>query len=188
VSASPIEEGRAALRAGDPAAARRAFERALAEGGSGAALEGLGEALYLEHLYVAAAATYERAYAAYRAERQSLAAGRVARTLAWVTGNVLGDWAVRSGWLARARSILEEAGTDRPEHGWVLIIRSISEPDAAVREALLREAIAIGRRFGDPDVEFMAVAYLGGVFVMVDRVEEGWSSATRRWRRCAPAS
>jgi DNA-binding CsgD family transcriptional regulator len=173
VSASPIEEGRAALRAGDAAAARRAFERALADGESGAALEGLGEALYLEHDYAAAAATYERAYSAYRAERQSLAAARVARTLAWVTGNVLGDWAVRSGWLARARSILEEAGTDRADYGWVLIIRSITEPDPAVREALLREAIATGRRFGDPDVEFMAVAFLGGVLVMIDRVEEG---------------
>jgi tetratricopeptide (TPR) repeat protein len=150
VSASPTEEGRAALRAGDAAAARRAFERALADGESGEALEGLGEALYLEHEYVAAAATYERAYSAYRAERQSVAAGRAARTLAWVTGNVLGDWAVRSGWLARASSILEEAGADRPEHGWVLIIRSIAEPDVAVREALLREAIALGRRFGAP--------------------------------------
>jgi DNA-binding CsgD family transcriptional regulator/Tfp pilus assembly protein PilF len=166
-------EGRAALRAGDLAAARRAFERALAEGESGAALEGLGEALYLEHDYAAAAAAYERAYSAYRAERQSSAAGRVARTLGWVTGNVLGDWAVRSGWLARASRILEEAGSDRADYGWVLIIRSIPEPDPAVREALLREAIAIGRRYGDPDVEFMAVAYLGGVFVMVDRVEEG---------------
>src|SRR6266511_1765587 len=59
------------------------------------------------------------------------------------------------------------------ERGWVLIIRAFSEPDAQVREALLREAIAIGRRFGDPDIEFLALAYLGGVFVMTDRVEEG---------------
>ena len=42
-----------------------------------------------------------------------------------------------------------------------------------MREALLREAIAIGRRFGDPDIEFEALAYLGGVFLMTDRVEEG---------------
>jgi hypothetical protein len=39
-----------------------------------------------------------------------MAAGRAARTVAWITGNVLGDWAVRSGWLARARVLLEEAG------------------------------------------------------------------------------
>jgi hypothetical protein len=173
VSSPQIEEGLAALRDGDAASARRAFELALAEVESGEALEGLGEALYLEREYAAAAAQYERACSAYRRERQTMAAGRAARTAAWITGNVLGDWAVRSGWLARARTILEEAGEDRAEHGWVLIIKAFSEPDAHVREALLREAIAIGRRFGEPDIEFLALAYLGGLFVMTDRVEEG---------------
>jgi tetratricopeptide (TPR) repeat protein len=173
VSSPQIEEGLAALRNGDAATARRAFEHALAEVESGEALEGLAEALYLERQYAAAAAQYERACTAYRRERRTMAAGRAARTAAWITGNVLGDWAVRSGWLARARTILEEAGEDQPEYGWVLIIKAFSEPDAQVREALLREAIAIGRRFTDPDIEFLALAYLGGLFVMTDRVEEG---------------
>jgi hypothetical protein len=133
----------------------------------------LREALYLDRNYAASAAHYERAYAAYRRQRNTMAAGRAARTLAWITGNVLGDWAVRSGWLARARTILEQAGKDRPEHGWVLIIKAFSEPDVQLREAVLREAIAIGRRFGDPDIEFLALAYLGGLFVMTDRVQEG---------------
>jgi hypothetical protein len=47
------------------------------------------------------------------------------------------------------------------------------EPDAQVPEQLLRETIAIGRRFSDPDIEFDALAYLGGVFMMTDRIEEG---------------
>jgi tetratricopeptide (TPR) repeat protein len=173
VSSPLIEAGSAALRDGDAAAARRAFESALAEVESGEALEGLAEALYLEREYATSFAHYERAYTAYRRERNNMAAGRAARALAWITGNVLGDWAVRSGWLARARTILEEVGEDRSEHGWVLIIRAFSEPDAQVRESLLREAIAIGRRFGDPDIEFLALAYLGGLLVMIDRVEEG---------------
>ncbi len=168
-----IEEGRAALREGDAASARRAFESALAEVESGEVLEGLGEALYLEREYAAAAAHYERAYAAYRRGRENLAAGRAARMAAWITGNVFGDWAVQSGWFARARTILEEAGGDRPERGLVLVIRSFSEPDAQVREALFREALAIGRRFGDPDVEFEALGYLGCLLVLTDRVEEG---------------
>jgi tetratricopeptide (TPR) repeat protein len=130
VSSALIQQGLAALRTGDAAAARRVFETALAEGESGQVLEGLGEALYLGREYVAAVAHYERAYVAYRRERQSMAAGRAARTVAWITGNVLGDWAVRSGWLARARALLEEAGVDRPEHGWVLIIKAFSEPEA----------------------------------------------------------
>jgi len=168
-----IEEGQAALRDGDAASARRAFESALAEAESGEVLEGLAEALYLEREYAASATHYERAYAAYRRERENLAAGRAARMVAWITGNIFGDWAVQSGWFARACTILEEVGPDRPEHGWVLVMKTFSEPDAQVREALLREAVAIGRRFGDPDVEFEALSYLGGLFVLTDRVEEG---------------
>ena len=126
----------------------------MAEGTSGEALEGLAEALYLERQYAAAATHYERAYAAYRREGRSMAAGRAARAVAWISGNVLGDWAVQSGWFGRARTILEEAGADRPERGWVLLIRAYAEPDAQVRaqvrETLLGEAIAVGRRFGDP--------------------------------------
>jgi DNA-binding CsgD family transcriptional regulator len=138
VSSPAIQEGHAALRDGD-----------------------------------AAAAHCERAYAAYRRERDPTAAGRAARTASWITGNVLGDWAVRGGWLARARSILQEAGGDGPEHGWVLLISAFTEPDPRVRESLLREAIAVGRRVGDPDIEFEALSYLGGLYVMTDRVEEG---------------
>jgi tetratricopeptide (TPR) repeat protein len=174
VSSSPrIEQGLAALRAGDAASARRAFESALAEVESGEVLEGLAEALYLEREYAAAADHYERAYSAYRRERDNLAAGRAARMVAWITGSVFGDWAVQSGWFARARTILEEAGEDRREHGWVLTMRSFSEPDAQAREALLREAIALGRRFGDPNIEFEALAYLGCLLIMTDRAEQG---------------
>jgi DNA-binding NarL/FixJ family response regulator len=168
-----IEEGSAALRAGNAASARRAFESALAEVESGEVLEGLAEALYLDREYAASAAHYERAYAAYRRERQGMAAGRAARTVAWITGSILGDWAVQSGWWARARTILEESGEDGPGRGWLLIIRSFSEPDPRDREALLRDAVAVGRRFGDPDVEFEALSFLGGVLLMTDRVEEG---------------
>lgn len=109
-----IEEGFAALRDGAVAAARRGFELAVAEVGSGEALEGLAEALYLQHQYSAAAARYEHAFSAYRGNRENMAAGRAARTIAWITGNVLGDWAVGSGWHARAGTILQEAGEDGP--------------------------------------------------------------------------
>ena len=102
MSSPLVEEGVAALRDGDAAAARRAFELALAEVESGEALEGLAKALYLEQEYEASAAHYERAYVAYRRERNPTAAGRAAMTSSWIAGNVLGDWAVRNGWLARS--------------------------------------------------------------------------------------
>jgi Tfp pilus assembly protein PilF len=53
VSSTLIAQGLAALRAGDAAAARRAFELALAERESGEAFEGLAGALYLEREYTA---------------------------------------------------------------------------------------------------------------------------------------
>jgi hypothetical protein len=60
---------------------------------------------------------------------------------------------------------------DRPEHGWVLIIRAFSGPDAQVRETQLREAIAVGRRFGDPDIEFLVIR-LANLRVRQGRPEE----------------
>jgi ATP/maltotriose-dependent transcriptional regulator MalT len=139
----------------------------------GAALEARGEALYLDGQYSAAAGCYERAYVVYRRERQFLAAGRAARTVSWITGNVLGDWAVQSGWLGRARSVLVELGEEGREHGWALILQAFAEPDPDAREVLLRDAIAIGRRLSDPDVEFEALVCLGGVFIVTGRIEEG---------------
>ncbi len=140
---------------------------------SGAAFEGLADALYLECEYTSAVEHYERAYSAYRRERLNTAAGRAARRLAWISGSVFGDWAVESGWLARARRIFEEAGEDTPEAGWVLIVDSFAEQDMQIRESMLREASTIGRRFGDPAVEFDALAYLGGVLLLTNRVEDG---------------
>jgi len=173
VSSLLVEQGWAALREGDAATARRAFESALVEVSSGEVLEGLAQAKYFERDYAASATFYERAYAAYREERDNLAAGRAARALAWITGNVFGDWAVQSGWFSRALTILDEAGEERPEAGWVLILKTFSEPDVKAREELLRDAITLGRRFHDPDLEFEALGYLGGLFIMTDRAEEG---------------
>jgi DNA-binding CsgD family transcriptional regulator len=168
-----IEEGWAALNAGDAATAHTAFQSALAEIETGSGREGLGQALYLQRDYSDAIKQHERAYAAYRREGQTEAATRVARILAWITGNVLGDWAVQNGWLARALRILAELGEDAPEHGWVLIIRSYTEPDAAAREEMFREAITIGRRFADPNIEIESLASLAGLYLMTGRDNEG---------------
>jgi tetratricopeptide (TPR) repeat protein len=173
MSGSMIEEGWAALHAGDADAARDRFERALQHAESGAAREGLGQAIYLQRDYTGAIAQQERAYAAYRRERKAFAAARAARNLAWITGNVLGDWAVHNGWLARARRILEEVAEDGPERGWVLIIKSYTEPDAEKRQDLCHQAIAIGRRFADPNIEMDALATLGALHLMMGRTDEG---------------
>jgi tetratricopeptide (TPR) repeat protein len=188
MTASMIEEGWAALQAGDAATARDAFERALEQAESGAAREGLGQVLYLQRDYSGAIAQQERAYAAYLKDAEAFAAGRAARILAWITGNVLGDWAVQNGWLARALRILEEVGDDGPEHGWLLIIKSYTEPDAVVREALFREAIAVGRRFADPNLRSRPWPLSAVSISCLTELTKAWRSWMSRWPCCVPAS
>jgi tetratricopeptide (TPR) repeat protein len=173
-----IEDGRAALRAGDADAARAAFERALAEVATGDALEGLARAAYLQLDYPASIEQWERAYAAHRRGGDNAAAARVARTLGYTYGSLVGDMAVHSGWMARSQRLLAEAPDDR-EAGWVTLNRGMFEPDPPTKERLLREAIAIAQRVGAVDLEFVTLAYLGANLVHTDRVDEGWLCSTR---------
>lgn len=168
-----ITEGRDAFRRGDGAASRSAFEAVLAEHVTGEALEGLARALYLEVDYVRSMEAHEHAYAAYRQAGDRQGAARAARMLAWLHGALYGDWAVGNGWLGRARRFLEEAGEPSGEHGWVELTRAMSEPDARKREEHFRAALAIGRRFGDPNLEFESLGWVGVELVMRDQVEEG---------------
>lgn len=167
-----IEAGRAALRVGDAAAARAAFEQALAAEPSGAAAEGLARAAYLDLDYPRAIELWERAYAAHRDAGERVGAVRVARSLAYLYGTVAGDWAVSSGWLARAQTLLGD-DEDSVEAGWVTQHLAMFEDDRVVKESQFRAALELARRFGDTDLEFMTLAYLGASLVHGDRTEEG---------------
>ena len=167
---SPIEEGRAALRAGDAAAARRAFELAGTE--TADVVEGLARVAYLELDFMGAIDMWERAYGMYRAEGDPIAAIRVARQLGYMHGSFAGDWAVSQGWLARAQSLLDgTTGTSEP--GWVALSLGMFEGDRAHKEALLREALAIAREHDDSALEHVARSYLGASLVHADRTADG---------------
>jgi tetratricopeptide (TPR) repeat protein len=167
-----LDVGRAALRSGDAAAARQAFERALAEAESGDLIEGLARAAYLDLDFPQAISEWERAYAVHRQSGDQLGAVRVARTLAAMYTTISGDLAVASGWLARAQTLLAE-GADSPERGWVALNRGMFEPDRGRKDGYFTEALAVARRLGDRDLEFVALAYLGASLVHADRTEEG---------------
>lgn len=137
------------------------------------ALEGFARALYLQVDYPGSLASHERAYVAYRREGDAMGAARVARMLAWLHGTLYGDWAVGNGWLGRAQGFLEEAGENSCEHGWVELIRGLFESDAQTREHRFRTALGIGRRFGDPDLEFEALGWIGIELVTGGRTDEG---------------
>ncbi len=170
---SPITEGYAALRAGDSATARAAFDAASAAGAVGGEIyEGRARVAYLDHDYAEAIELWTTAYGSYREVGDALAAVRIARTLAFVIGTIVGDAAVMSGWIARATTLLADAG-DTLETGWIELNRGMFEPDRRRKEELLRDAIGTARRFGDADLEFGGIAYLGASLVMEDRTEEG---------------
>jgi DNA-binding NarL/FixJ family response regulator len=149
------------------------LEAALAERETGDLWERLGRALYLRLDYPGAIEAHERAFAAYRAEGDALSAGRAARGVTWLRGNVYGDWAVADGWLARATRVLEQGGEDSAEYGWIEVMRCWDEPPGERREGPVRVALELGRRFGDVDLELLALGRLGHTLVLTGRVEEG---------------
>jgi hypothetical protein len=79
---------------------------------------------------------------------------------------------VRAGaWLARAQRLLEEAGLDCVERGWLLVPRgrqTLEQGDPISARSLFEQARAIGQRFGDRDL-----IALGGLGIGLCRVHGG---------------
>lgn len=167
-----IDEGRAALRAGDAERARRAFEQALSEGPSPDAVEGLAQAAYIALDFKAAIDTFEQAYGGFRKNDDQVGAIRVARTLGYLHGAIAGDWAVASGWLARAQTLLADA-PDSAEAGWVELNIGMFEGDRDRKHERFWEALAVAKKTGDIELELVTLAYLGASLVHADRTEEG---------------
>jgi DNA-binding CsgD family transcriptional regulator len=157
----------------EPAESLSSLEAALAEGETGERWEAVGRARYFAADYRGAIDAHERAFAAYRDEADLLGAGRAARAVSWLYGNLHGDWVVGHAWLARGARVLAEAGEDSREHGWIEVMAAFDEPPGEARERRLRLALELARRFGDHDLEVMAVGRLGHTYVLVGRVEEG---------------
>jgi DNA-binding NarL/FixJ family response regulator len=166
-----VDDGRAALQAGDAPTARLAFEAALAHRESAKALDGLAEAAYIDHDYDLAIELFERVYAAYRDEGNNAMAIQIASKLGWLNAGYRGDGAVMGGWIARAQTLL--GSEDSVEHGWVEYFLGMFEGEGAKREDHLRTAIDAGRRFRDPDLEAVALSQLGCSLVHGGRFEEG---------------
>ena len=155
-----LDEGRAALRAGDAYRARRAFESALAEGPTGDATEGLARASYLSLDFGAAVDAWCLAYAFHRTSDDHVGAVRVARTLSCMYMVVLGEFAVAKGWLARAQTLLARA-SDSSERGWVALDVGMFEDNRARKEEHFRDALLVARKFRDVELERVGPILLG---------------------------
>jgi DNA-binding NarL/FixJ family response regulator len=167
-----LATGRQAIADGDWQTARTCFERVLEAEERLEALDGLGEALQWLGHYDAALATRERAFTACRERQRPLEASDQARWLAFLHGAVHGNWAAAEGWFARAGSLLEGL-EEAPQHGWLAMDRAPLTSDQAERRQLAATALDIGRRFGDVNLEFCALALLGEAYVHTGRVGEG---------------
>jgi DNA-binding CsgD family transcriptional regulator len=167
-----LHDGWQALAAADWDRARACFEQALEEAETPEALDGLSQAAHFQREYDAAIELKERAFAAYRGAGNPVKAADTARWLAFLHGTFHGNFAVASGWLARAESLLD--GVEAcAAHGWLILDGAVFSSDAAERERCAVSALAIARRFGDTDLEFDALALQGETYVASGRVAEG---------------
>ncbi len=163
-----------ALKAGDWAAARSAFEAALEQEEAPEALFGLGDALWWLGDVELAIRYRERAYAAFHRRGDPAHAAIVAMRLCLTYRANIGNHAASRGWAARAARLVEDFQVE-PLRGWALLTRASVADDPAAGEALAREAYEIARRSGDADLELCALSEIGAWLVELGRVQEGVS-------------
>jgi DNA-binding CsgD family transcriptional regulator/tetratricopeptide (TPR) repeat protein len=135
-------------------------------------LESWGRAAYMlgdDEIYVSA---LERAHALY----QEPAAA--ARCGFWIGHSLLfrGQGELADGWFAAGRRALDEARLDCAERGYLLIprwLRQIGRGEYAAGLATTDEAVAIGERFGDQDLVWLARDDQARALVKQGRLDEG---------------
>src|ERR1051325_11336939 len=118
ISDNPPVTGTEALAAGAWADARQAFEAALAIQDTPEALDGLGLAAWWLDEADLVFESRERAYKLYLDRDDRRAAARLGVWLAWDCWAFRGETAVASGWLQRARRLLD-ALPESPELAWL---------------------------------------------------------------------
>ena len=156
--------------------ARAAFQAELVRAESPEALEGLGLTGWWLDLAESVFDSRERAYRLYLDCGDKPSAARVAVWLAWDYWAFRGESAVASGWLQRARRLLE----DQPacvERAWLEIREgSMSlfedfDPDRAYAQA--SDGVRVAREAGSVDLEMLGGAVQGLALVMSGAVADG---------------
>lgn len=167
-----LADGDAAVRRADWPSAQRSFEAALRLEETPHALDGLAQALFFRGDYGAAIERRERAFELFRATGDDVGAASCARFVGFVYGVVYGNGAAFSGWLGRARSLIETTG-DSPERARIELTQANQASDAALRERHLAAAEEIAHRAGDTDTVFDVMSQRGLHLVLQGSVDEG---------------
>ena len=103
---------------------------------------------------------------------------RASRSAFWLGFLLLGrgELAQGSGWLARARRLLEDQPPDCPEHGYLLVpaaLEQIQAGDHAGARATAARAAALGRRAGEADLHALGLFLEGAAAVAGGQVPAG---------------
>jgi DNA-binding NarL/FixJ family response regulator len=167
-----LAEGRDALAQGDWERARACFERAGENEETAEVLDGLGEVARYRGECERAIALKERAFAAYRADGRLTEAAEAASGLSFLYAMSQGNFAMASGWNARAETVLEGLA-ESATHGRLILDRAPLSNDLSERAHCAASALEIAKRHGDADLEFQAQALLGETYVASGRVADG---------------
>jgi ATP/maltotriose-dependent transcriptional regulator MalT len=120
--------------------------------------------------------TFERAHQAHLATGNAAAAARSAIWLGLSLIAVFGEMARGSGWLARARRLLDDGGLDSVERGLLLLPVVREHLEAGRNEAAYStaaEAARIGERFGEADLVAFGRDLQGMALLREGRRSEG---------------
>jgi class 3 adenylate cyclase len=118
----------------------------------------------------------ERAHAGYLEQGDKCHAAEMALQLAGDHFERL-ETAVGSGWLGRARRLLEQTPNECAAHGWqanalaYLAIRMTGDWEEALRYAKLAQGV--GERLGIPAIQALALQQQGYALVGMGRIDEG---------------
>lgn len=138
-------------------------------------LERFAMAAYLSGRDVESVDVLTRAHAALLAAGQPSRAARAAFWLAYVFIHK-GERARAGGWLERARRVLDDAGGEVVERGYLLIpqaLQQVDRRDLASAEATFAEASRIGERFAEADLVNLARAGQGRALIAMGRTPAG---------------
>ncbi|MCC5809093.1 MAG: hypothetical protein JJU06_01870 [Ectothiorhodospiraceae bacterium] len=167
-----VSQGREALRAGEYAAARNAFEAALEHAENPRVRMELADALWWLGDFRNALANLELAYVAFRRTDSPADAAMAALAIALNQVALVANRPAAKGWCARAAHIIQDYRLE-PMQGHLSLIEAMLSDDPVTAETQARNALEHARRFGDPDLELRALSEAGLLVVAQGRVDEG---------------
>jgi DNA-binding CsgD family transcriptional regulator len=141
-------------------------------------LDHLATAAYLVGEESSSADARARAHSGFLERGELVRAARSAFWLGYALISVPSQQAQANGWLARAKRLLDECGTERVEHGFLLCTQGylkIVEGDLPAALGIFEQAARIGTRFGDTDVTSLARHAQARVLLRMNRRSEGFA-------------